>query len=183
MIYVRKKGLFDRFFERRSYLIMQYTNGDISKREFLVSNYNYFISENVKPFIKVDSYEKGMYNYQYYNGMAKYYRMLAKEVRYSNKHNKYYNYYLNLGNKYYHQKDNSILSILKIQNFSNVDSYFIKCDSDKLENNLYEIVLGDKKEAIFHSMSKWLLDILKENHVFCDKKRKSLIDEYINERY
>ena len=162
---------------------MQYNNGDITKREFLQYNYDYMISENARPFLKIDSYEKGMYNYQYYNGMAKYYKMLAKEVRNSKKHSRYYNYYLNLGSKFYNQKDGSILSILKLINFENVSSYFIKCDSNSLKNRLYEIVLEDKKEAIFHSKSERLLQILKENGIFSSGIRKSLIEDYINERY
>ena len=60
---------------------MQYTNGDLSKREFLEKNFDYFQMRNARPYIKVDSYEKGMYNYQYYNVMAKYYRALSKDVR------------------------------------------------------------------------------------------------------
>lgn len=180
---LRKKDKFEEFFERRSFLIMQYTCGDISKKEFLKYNYEYFSNENARPFIKIDSYEKGMYNYQYYNGMAKYYRMLAKEVKNTKKHSRYYNYYLNLGNKYYHEKDETVLKILKIQNFENVSSYFIKCESKKLENLLFEIVLSDKKEAIFHSKAVWLLDILKKENVFTDIQKSSLIEDYINEKY
>ncbi|CDZ74983.1 hypothetical protein ING2D1G_0824 [Peptoniphilus sp. ING2-D1G] len=162
---------------------MQYNNGDISKKEFLKYNYDYFICENAQPFLKVDSYEKAMFNYQYYNGMAKYYRMLAKEVRNGKKHTKYYNYYLNLGNKFYKCKDESILSILKLSNFENISSYYIKCDSKALKNILYEIVLEDKKEAIFHSKAPWLLKILKEKGIFSSGIRKSLIEDYINEKY
>ena len=81
---------------------------------------------NAKPYIKVDSYEKGMYNYQYYNVMAKYYRALSKDVRNTKKHSKYYNYYLNLTNKYYELKDKSVLNILRIQDFRNTKAYYIK---------------------------------------------------------
>ncbi|MDU1583477.1 MAG: DUF6648 family protein [Peptoniphilus harei] len=38
MEFKKKKGLFEDFFEHRSFLIMQYTNGDLSKREFLEKN-------------------------------------------------------------------------------------------------------------------------------------------------
>ncbi|MBL7575029.1 hypothetical protein SAMN00017477_0551 [Peptoniphilus asaccharolyticus DSM 20463] len=180
---LRKKNKFEDFFERRSFLIMQYSNGDISKKEFLQYNYEYFAGENARPFIKIDSYEKGMYNYQYYNGMAKYYRMLAREVKNTKKHSRYYNYYLNLGNKYYHEKDETAFKILKLQNFENVSSYYIKCESKSLKHILYEIVLEDKKEAIFHSKAIWLLDILKNEKVFEEVEKSSLIEEYINEKY
>ncbi|MBP2025240.1 DUF6648 family protein [Peptoniphilus stercorisuis] len=180
---IKKKDSFEDFMRHRSFLIEKYSNGDISKRDFLQYNYDYFVSVNARPYIKIDSYEKGMYNYQYYNGLAKYYRMLAKEVRNTKKHSKYYNYYLNLGNKYYDNKDESALDILKFQKFENIECYFISCDSKALEDSLYEIVLKDKKEAIFHSKSEELLDILKQKQLFYPEKRESLISEYINERY
>ena len=162
---------------------MQYSNGDLNKREFLQKNFDYFALRNARPYIKVDSYEKGMYNYQYYNVMAKYYRTLAIDVKNTKKHMRDYGYYLNLTNKYYHLKDRSVLSILKLQNFENTSSYYIKCESKALRNELYEIVLEDKKEAIFHSKAPWLLKILKNENIFEDEMKTSIIDHYINERY
>lgn len=179
----RKKGLFEDFFEHRSFLIMQYSCGDLTKREFLQKNFDYFILKNAKPYIKIDSYEKGMYNYQYYNVMAKYYRALAMEVRGTKKHQRYYNYYLNLCNKYYYEKDRSMLAILKFQEFQNMEAYYIRCESKALRNILYEIVLKDKKEAVFHSKAQWILNILKEERVFSNGMKTSVIDTYINERY
>lgn len=183
MITVKKKDKFEDFFERRSFLIMQYSNGNITKREFLQYNYDYFLEKHATPFIKIDTYEKGMYNYQYYNGLAKYYKMLAKDVKNTKKHSKYYNYYLNLSNKYYNEKDITVLEILKLVKFQHLSSYYIECESKKLENILYEIVLEDKKEAIFHSKAIWLLNILKDENVFIDVKKTSLIENYINEKY
>ena len=46
-----------------------------------------------------------------------------------------------------------------------------------------EIVLEDKKEAIFHSKAPWLLKILKNENIFEDEMKTSIIDHYINERY
>lgn len=179
----KSKGIFDTFFDNRSSLIIQYDNGDISKKEFLEYNFDFVQEMNIKPFSKIDSYEKGMYNYQYYNVLAKYYNMLAKDIRRSGKHEKYYNYYRNIGNNYYHEKDRATLQLLKFLKFKNMEAYFIQMDSKFLEDKLYEIVLLDYKEAIFHSKSPWLLRILKEEGVFIDEKKKSLIDDYINERY
>ncbi len=183
LIYHGKKGLFETFFDNRSFLILQLQNGDISKREFLELNYDFVTRMNVKPFIRVDSYEKGMYNYQYFNVLAKYFRMLAMEIRGSRKHQKYYVEYLNKGYKYYHEKDRAALDVLRILEFQNVEAYFVKCESKNLKDKLYEIVLKEKKEAIFHSKAVWLLDILKKEGVFLEGRRKSLIDEYINETY
>ena len=179
----KSKGIFETFFDNRSSLIIQYTNGDISKKEFLEYNFNFVQKMNVKPFSKIDSFEKGMYNYQYYNVLAKYYTMLARDIRRSREHNKYYIYYKNMGKEFYHKKDKAILQLLKYLEFKNVEAYFIKVESKSLQDKLYEIVLLDYKEAIFHSKSQWLLRILKEENVFVDEKKKSLIDDYINEIY
>lgn len=181
--YYKKKGIFSTFFEQRSSLIVQFKNGDISKREFLEYNYDLVRRTNLKPFLRVDTYEKGMYNYQYYNVFAKYYTMLAKEIRNTRKHQRYYKYYLNKGNNYYHEKDRAILSLLKFLKFEGVESYFVKVESRLLKDKLYEIVLLNYKEAIFHSKAIWLLDILKAEGIFTETKKRSLIDEYINEKY
>ena len=179
----RRKSLFEKFFEHRSSLIMQYNNGDITKREFLEYNYHFMGQLNCGPFQRIDSFEKGMYNYQYYNGMSKYYRMLAKEVKHTKKHNRYYNHYLNLGNNFYREKDQSILELLKFLNYENVHAYIIKVDSKALQDQLYEIVITDRKEAIFQSKAPWLKEILKEEGVFDDEVKTSKISDYINERY
>ena len=79
MAQFKRKGIFETFFQNRSSLIIQYTNGDITKKEFLEYNFDFVQEMNIKPFSRIDSFEKGMYNYQYYNVLAKYYTMLAKE--------------------------------------------------------------------------------------------------------
>ncbi|HSH35002.1 DUF6648 family protein, partial [Schnuerera sp.] len=81
------------------------------------------------------------------------------------------------------EKDKATLQLLRFLEFKNVEAYFIQVESKFLRDKLYEIVLLDYKEAIFHSKSIWLLGILKEEGVFIEGKKKSLIDEYINERY
>ncbi len=183
LYYSARKSLFNIFFENRSSLILQYENGDISKREFLENNYHFVKSMNLNPFLKVDSFEKGIYNYQYYNVLAKYYKMLSKESKGNKKQIKNYVTYLNKANNYYHLKDKTTLEILNLINFYRVEAYYIQCESKSLSDKLYEIVLLDYKEAIFHSKATWLLEVLKKEGVFSDQKRKSIIDGYINEKY
>ncbi|HEY8362081.1 MAG TPA: DUF6648 family protein [Tissierellaceae bacterium] len=174
---------FKYFFDKRSFLIVEYEKGNMTKREFLESNYYLVMNMNIKPFLRIDSFEMGMYNYQYYNALAKYFTMLAKDVRHSKKKQKYYKYYLNKGNNYYHEKDKAVLDLLNFLDFKGVEAYYIDVNSKNLNNKLYEIVLLDYKDAIFHSKASWLLNILKEKGVFKEIKRKSLIDDYINETY
>lgn len=181
--YIKKRGDFETFFDERSSLIIQFGNGDITKKQFLEYNYDLVMNMHLKPFYKVDSYEKGMYNYQYYNVLAKYFKMMAKSVKNTRKHNRYYNYYLNKGNNYYHEKDKATLDLITYLEFKNMEAYYIKMNSKSLDDKLFEIVLLNYEEAIFHSKAIWLLDILKEKNVFKDKKKVSLIDGYINESY
>lgn len=183
LTYLKKESIFDTFFDNRDSLIVQYKNGDITKREFLQGNFDFVQKMRVKPFSKIDSYEKGMYNYQYYNVLAKYYNMLASEVKQNEKHLKHFKSYVNKGNYYYNEKDKSTLQLLRFLEFKNVESYFVKVESSYLKDKLYEIVLTDYEYAIFHSKSRWLLKILRDQGVFFEKKQKSLIDEYINEKY
>ena len=178
-----RKGLFETFFDNRSSLIVQFKNGEITKREFLEYNYDIVTKMNIKPFLKIDSFEKGMYNYQYYNVLAKYFTTLAKEIKNTKKHQKYYVYYLNKGNNYYHEKDKAAVSLLKFLEFKGVEAYFVRCESKSLKDKLFEVVLLDYKEAIFHSKALWFLDILRAEGVFIEGMKPSLIDEYINEKY
>lgn len=179
----RRRSSFERFFNSRSSLIVQFSSGEITKKEFLEYNYDLVRRMHLKPFLRIDSWEMGMYNYQYYNVLAKYFNMLANDVKNTRKHQRYYNYYFNKGNNYYNEKDKATLSILEFLEFKGVEAYFINVNSKSLMDELYEIVLLDYEEAIFHSKSKWLLKILKEKKVFSTGLRDSIIDGYINETY
>ncbi len=179
----RKDGIFDKFFKHRDSLIIQYKNGDISKREFLEGNFEFVQKIRLKPFSKVDSFEKGIYNYQYYNVLAKYYNMLAADIKDDPNFARQYKSCRYKANYYYNEKDKATLQLLRFLEFENVEAYFIKVESIYLKDKLYEIVLKDYEYAIFHSKSKWLLKILREEGIFIEKKKTSLIDGYINEKY
>ena len=179
----QNKTIFDEFFEHRDMLIIQHMNGDISKKEYLELNYKYMIEKNIKPFQRIDSFEKGMYNYQYYNMMAKYHMMIAKEIKDKGKHINFYSKYLNDADYYYNEKDKTTFRLLRFLNYENVEAYFIKMESTNLEGKLYEIVLNDFEYAILHSKCLWLLDVLKKEKVFNEKRKKSVIDYYVNSKY
>jgi len=177
------KTIFDDFFEHRDMLIIQHMNGDINKREFLELNYKYVIRNSIKPFQRIDSFEKGMYNYQYYNVLAKYHRMIAYEIKDRGKHISYYSKYLRESDYYYNEKDKTSFRLLRFLNFENVESYYIKMDSSALEGKLYEILLNDYEYAVLHSKSLWLLEVLKKEKVFSPEKKRSIIDYYVNQKY
>lgn len=179
----QNKTIFDEFFEHRDMLIIQHMNGDINKKEYLELNYKYMLEKNIKPFQRIDSFEKGMYNYQYYNMMAKYHMMVAQEIKDKGKHISFYSKYLNEADYYYNEKDKTTFRLLRFLHYENVEAYFIKMESTNLEGKLYEIVLNDFEYAVLHSKSLWLLDVLKKENVFNEKKKKSVIDYYVNSKY
>jgi len=173
------KTIFDDFFEHRDMLIIQHMNGDINKKEYLDLNYKYMLEKNIKPFQRIDSFEKGMYNYQYYNMMAKYHMMLAQEIKDRGNYSKY----LSDADYYYNEKDKTSFRLLRFLHYENVEAYFIKMESTNLEGKLYEIVLNDFEYAVLHSKSLWLLEVLKKESVFSDKRKTSVIDYYVNSKY
>ncbi|MCD1146958.1 hypothetical protein LQU94_02370 [Peptoniphilus sp. KCTC 25270] len=178
-----REDWFQNFIERRSELIQRYETGEFSKREFILENINQLHQSNLQPFIRIDRIEKGIFNYQYYNGMAKYYSILAKEIKYEKKKKREYCRYLGLTNKYYHLKDVTIHTILKFCDYKDIDAYYIHCKSSSLQGELYEIHLKSQKETIFHSKSCQIKEVLEKHNLFCEERKASLIENYINERY
>lgn len=179
----RRRNAFEKFFENRSFLIQMYENNSITKREFLEMNYDAIKRSSIRPFVKIDSFEKGLYNYQYYNSLAKYYKTLAKELRNSRSYKRDKNTYLNKCDHFYYLKDLSSFKLIKHLSFKGVKAYFVDTKSNSLKGKLYEIVLTDYEEAIFHSTSEWLLKELQDAGVFLEGKHKSVISDYINESY
>lgn len=168
----------EKYFNYRQALIDQYTKGDLSKKEYLNKNLDAVLALKDKPFKRVDSVEKGLFNYQFFNAMAKDAFMEAKK----HSKNKYGFIYTEEVDYYYDRKDGATMKILELLDFRDVESYFIKVRSKELKNKLFEILLKDRK-VILHSTSEAVLNRLKEENCFSEGVRKSLIDGYINKRY
>ncbi len=171
------------FFENRDRLIISHMNGEIDKKSFLELNYKYMISNRVKPFAMIDSFEKGMYNYQFYNVMAKYNKMIVQDIKESGKNIDFYTKYLDDVKYYYDEKDKTIFRLLRFLKYYNVEAYFVSMESTALNGKLYEIVLKDYEFAVLHSCSEWMLSVLRKENVFLDKIQKSVIDYYVNNTY
>jgi len=178
-----RKTTFDQFFEEREALIYQFTKGDISKREFIEEHYYFIMRLNLKPFKRIDSFEKGLYNYQYFNAIAKYNKLRSKDKKLIEKHPELVKELLEKVKEAYHRKDESVTRLLRFLDYQNVESYYIKSKSEFLDNKLFEIVLNDYEGVIFHSISRGLLEELKREGVFCEIRKKSKIDEYVNKKY
>ena len=183
MSYEARENIFDKFFNHRGGLIQQFKKGDISKKEYIVAGYAYIHQENLKPFKNIDSFQKAMYNYQYFNTMAKYYYLKSNEIKHYAKHPELHKEFLEKVDFYYRKKDQSTIKAIELLDYYGVEAYYIQVQSSYLKKKLYEVQFYDYPDYILHSTSEWLLKRLKEEGIFQDEVRKSLIANYVNEKY
>ncbi len=168
-----------KYFKYRQSLIDQYIKGDMTKREYLQKNYRAVVYGNIGPFTNMDTVEKALFNYQYYNALAKEQKSISttKDMDYELKRE-----YLEQSNFYYHKKDRATLAVLRMLDYQGTEAYFVKVHSKYLKGRLFEIVIQEEA-SILHSTSLRVLQCLREEGVFREESRKSLIDDYVNCRY
>ena len=168
-----------KYFRYRQALIDQYVKGDLTKSEYLTENYNAVLDLGIKPFKNIDNAEKALFNYQYYNAMAKDAKMQAYNAKYPEQEKLWFEKV----NYFYEKKDKATLKILELSDYQNIEAYFITVRSKTLKGKLFEIVLNDFENVILHCSSEYILKRLRDEGVFDENTRKSLIDEYINQKY
>ncbi|MBE6033790.1 MAG: hypothetical protein E7222_03710 [Clostridiales bacterium] len=178
-----RKTTFDEFFDNRNALIYKYQKGDLSKKEFIEEHYYFITRLNLKPFQRIDSFEKGVYNYQYFNAVAKYNTLRLRDKKLIEKHPDLIREIENKVKYNYHKKDESIIKLLRYLDFENIEAYYIKSKSEYLNNKLIEIVLLDYDNTIFHTINTGIVDELEREGVFEDVRKRSKIDNYVNKKY
>lgn len=168
-----------KYFRYRQSLIDQYLKGDMTKREYLEKNYEAVVYGSIRPFRNIDTVEKGLFNYQYYNALAKEKQSMStiKDLDYELKRE-----YQEQSRYYYQKKDKATGVVLRLLDYRNVEAYFVKVKSKALKGKLFEIVLFEP-DVVLHSTSPLLLQRLREEEVFQETSRVSVIDEYVNHRY
>lgn len=166
-----------KYFRYRQSLIDQYRKGDMSKKEYLQKNYEAVTNNGILPFRHVDTIDKGLYNYQYYNALAKQMKCISEGLQYATRKD-----YESKSNAYYHKKDQATFTILRLLNYQGVTAYFIKVRSKYLKGKLFEIALPEEY-GILHSTSLFLRERLQEEEVFLQEVKLSLIDDYVNQKY
>lgn len=150
----------------------------MTKNEYLRENLNAVLSLNIPPFKNIDTVDKALFNYQYYNAMAK-----DAKVEASLAVNKEYAIsFQEKADYFYSKKDNATLKVLNLLDFKGITAYFISVKAKYLKGKLFEIVLEDYN-MILHSANPVILNILRDEYVFDEHTRKSLIDGYINQKY
>lgn len=176
-------GAYDRFFTHREALIAQFSMGDMTKREFITANYDFVMGLEMKPFKNMDCLQKGFYNYHYYNILAKYRYMEARDLKHRKEHEKYYQKAIEEVNDYYRRKDQATLRILELVEFHHVEAYYIRVRSEFLKGDLIEIILHDFDDLILHTRNDRIKVRLVQAGAFTEGDRKSVIDRYINQKY
>jgi len=168
-----------KYFKYRQSLIDQYVKGDMTKREYLQKNYAAVVYGDIRPFQNADTIEKALFNYQYYNALAKEMKTVstARDMDYELKKD-----YLERSNDYYNKKDRATLTVLRKLDFRGVNAYFVQVKSKYLKGKLFEIVV-EEEDIILHSTSALILKLLREESAFTEEIRQSIIDDYVNRRY
>ena len=115
-----------KYFKYRQSLIDQYAKGDMTKREYLQKNYEAVVYGDIGPFRNMDTVEKALFNYQYYNALAKENKTISttRDMDYELKRD-----YLEKSNYYYSRKDRATLTALRMLDFRGVVAYFVKVRS------------------------------------------------------
>lgn len=168
------------FFKKRNDLISELSQGKIDKIAFLEKNYELIQNLNMKPLLNISSLEEGMYNYQYYNILAKFFKQKSQLYSNNKKKQKKYNENLMKSNNYYAEKDKYLFRMIDFLDKDSSEAYFIDMNSKRLNSSLFEIVVKDVEFAIFHSMNEKILEKLNEKNIFVNETRISKINDYVN---
>ncbi len=171
-----------KYFRYRQALIDQYLKGDMTKREYLQANYDAVIGSDFGPFTILDSVEKCLFNYQYYNALAKENRSISMHEDMETALKRQYQ---SQSDYYYRKKDQATQKALALIDYCDVEAYLVKVKSRALKGKLFEIVC--RSDALYgmilHSTNDRLRQRLEEEGVFLEGSRLSLIDAYVNQRY
>jgi len=173
--------LMDQFFKNRDELIDKYTSGRMSKTAYIEENYKFIMSLNMTPFSGQLDFKQCIYNYQYYNILAKYANLQAQECAIFDP--KGSDSYKQDEFEYYKYKDQATLSLLELVNYESVEAYFMHMQSNRLDGKIFEVVFKDFHRAIFHSMNPKILKQLRDHRVFSPVYKDSVIHSYVNSVY
>lgn len=181
MVNQKENELIDIFFQNRDELIDRYGSGRMSKTLFVEENYKFIKNLKLEPFTDDLDYRKCIYNYQYYNILAKYANLQAQELEFFDP--KGAEAYKEEEFEFYKFKDEATLNLLELVNYEQVEAYFMHLESNRLDGRLYEVVFKDLHRAIFHSMNPKILKKLRQKKVFSPVYKDSVIHSYVNSIY
>ncbi len=167
--------------KRRLQLIEQLESGALDKLQFIELNVALYRDYQIEVPGSIATLDEGLFYYQYFNIMAKYYQMKYKqliedsifeaiELR-------------NRSNAYYRDKERITELLLTDLKEEPITAYYVDVNSRRLNNKLVEIVFLEREKVILHSMDKRVIALLKRKNYFKYSRSKSRIDSYINQPY
>lgn len=185
---VRNKGkhpdkeILERFIAGRDRLIDCLESGELDKSAYLEAQYQALMELGVSPRRgPLGSIEEGLFNYQYYNVLAKRERIQSKDEEFRNpeasrKHR-------NQSDRHYALKDRETVKILELLNYEHVQSFFIETPARFLNGKLIEIIIDNYDRAVFHTADEGIINRLVRAGVFSEGIRPSVIQAYIESDY
>ncbi len=177
------RNYFEIFANNRAMLIDMLEEEKLDKREFLIQNVELMKRFSMSPYTTISRFEEGIFNYQYYNVLAKYYAMQRSELPPGKKGNRRERELMNKISNYYREKDRATMMLLEWVNYEGIEAYYIEMNSKSLDGVLYEIYFSRFEKAILHSKSSEIKKRLEEHQAFSMEKRSSRISDYINSTY
>ena len=177
---VSERAKLKKFIDLRAEYIDMLDNGALTKDQFNLANNKLFTNLNLRPFSNLDTFDKALFNYNYYNTKAK--LALSNANRYKEqKKLKKYRREDSLKLNYYEEKDKATLAMIDLEDPSYVEAYYISLHSRKLSSSIFEIHFKGKDKVILHSKSEYIKNRLIELGVFSSEVNESIIDSYVNQ--
>lgn len=167
------------FIRLRSEYIDLLDQGKLNKIEFNEKNNKLFVELDLRPFSNLDTFEKALFNYNYYNTKAKLALFNCNRYR-EQKRERKYKRELNFKLNCYDEKDKASIAMIKLEDPSNIEAYYINLHSKNLATSIFEINFLNKDKVILHSKSEEIKKLLLDLGVFKDEVMDSLIDSYVN---
>lgn len=166
-----------RVLAERNRLIDKLDRRLLTKEEFHSENYRTLCRWQMKPYPVIRSLEEGIYNYQYYNTLAKEWQRRAGCAPEKNRTR-----FVREIRNFFCMKDACILQMLQLDQNERIEAYFVHTASIGLRNRLLEIVYPDREKIVLHTLSPDILQTVQRMGVFTTIIRRSRIHDYINTR-
>ncbi len=164
------------FVVRRTALIEELTEGKLNKRSFLDANYE--LTKRMRPFVHPNSPEECLYNYHYYNALAK---VEKTRARFSSR-TRFVKRFEDTARNYYCEKDKATMRMLDFFDADKVCAYPIQTSSQSLDGKLIEI-LFPMPYVVFHTCDAEIRDRLQNAGVLENASKESTISSYVNALY
>lgn len=159
----------------RNRLIDQLDRALLTKEEFHAENYRVLTRMQMKPYAQICRLEQGIYNYQYYNTLAKQEQRKAQSAPAKNRGK-----IEQAVRNYFDRKDEAIRQMLAHCPQEPVEAYFIFTESTNLHGRLLEIVFPAREKVVLHTLNPEIIETVKRLGIFREEVRISRIHSYIN---